>query len=77
MERRSFLQGAFTSAVFAELAWGETPKLEEATIAELSRYPARDLTESCLARIRELDRPLRSVIEINPDETPLSAHVDL
>ncbi|WP_223644084.1 amidase [Corallococcus sp. EGB] len=60
--------------------------LEEATVAELraglesGKYTARGLTESYLARIRELDRtgdlPLCSVIELNPDALTLADSLD-
>jgi amidase len=76
MERRSFLQGAFATTVFAQLASGQTPQLEEATIADLGRYSARGLTEAYQARIHDLDPPLRSVIEINPDALAIAADLD-
>ena len=75
MDRRTFLEGA-AAAAFARTAWGRTPDLEEATIADLSRFPARELTERYLARIRELDPALRAVIEINPDALSIAAELD-
>ncbi|HEX3742830.1 MAG TPA: amidase [Bryobacteraceae bacterium] len=75
MHRRKFLGGA-AAAVFAGMAQGQTPNLEEATIADLSHFPARELTERYLARIRELDPVLRSVIEINPDALDIAAALD-
>jgi amidase len=78
MPRRRLLEGA--AAAFVGVAWGQAPDLEEATIADLSRfltrYPARELTERYLARIRELDPALRSVIEINPDALSIAAELD-
>ena len=71
-----FLEGAAATAMFARLASGQPPDLEEATFADLSRYPARALTERYLARIRELDPALRSVIEINPDALNIAADMD-
>jgi len=76
MDRRTFLQAGAATAVFAQIARGQTPELEEATIAGLSRFPARELTERYLARIRELDPALRSVIEINPDAMSIAAELD-
>jgi amidase len=77
--RRTFLEGA-AAAVFAGTASGQAPDLEEATIAELSRYlaryPARALTERYLERIREVDPALRSVIEINPAALSIAAELD-
>ena len=76
MDRRRFLESAAAAAAFTRRAWGQTPDLEEATIADLSRFPARELTERYLARIRELDPALRSVIEINPDALSIAAELD-
>lgn len=76
MERRTFLQGAAAVAAWAKLATGQTPGLEEATFADLSRFPARELTERYLARIREIDPALRSVIEINPDALSIADELD-
>ena len=75
MHRRLFLEGA-AAALFAGAASGQTPNLEEATIADLSRVSARELTERYLARIRELDPSLRSVIEINPDALDIASALD-
>src|SRR5450631_797831 len=76
MERRLFLQAAAATAVWAQAASGQTLELEEATIAGLSRFPAHDLTEKYLSRIRELDPPLRSVIEVNPDALAIATELD-
>ncbi len=59
MNRRTFLQGAGAAAAFAQISRGQTAELEEATFADLSRLPARELTERYLARIREVDPALR------------------
>jgi amidase len=75
MQRRTFLEGAAT-ALFAGRASGQTPGLEEATMADLARFPARELTERYLARIRAVDPALRSVIEINPDALTIAADLD-
>ena len=76
MDRRTFLQGAGAAAVFAATASGQAPELEEATMAGLSSFSARQLTELYLARIREVDPALRSVIEINPDAISIAAELD-
>jgi len=76
MDRRTFLQRAAASALFARAASAQAPELEEATISELSRFSARELTERYLARIREVDPPIRSVIEINPDAVSIAADLD-
>jgi amidase len=57
-------------------------ELEETTIADLQRdlqsgrYTARRLVEEYTARIRELDPPLRSVLEINPDALSIADALD-
>jgi len=76
VDRRAFLQGAAATAMFAGMASGQTPELEEATIADLSRSSARELTERYLARIAAVDPALRSVIEINPDALSIAAELD-
>jgi len=70
-----FLEGA-AAAMFAGISSGQTPDLEEATITDLSRFSARELTGRYLARIREVDPALRSVIEINPDALDIAAELD-
>jgi amidase len=75
MHRRLFLEGA-AAAMFAGIAPGQTVELEEATVADLARFSARELTERYLARIREVDPALRSVIEINPDAASIAAELD-
>ena len=75
MHRRTFLGGA-AAAAFARAAAGQSPDLEEATLADLAHSPASELTERYLARIRELDPAVRSVIEINPDAMDLAAKLD-
>jgi amidase len=75
MDRRAFLQCAAAGA-FAHTAAGQAPDLEEATIDGLSHFPASELTERYLARIREADPALRSVIEINPDALSSAAELD-
>jgi amidase len=62
--------------MLAHGAHGQTPELEEATIADLSRFPARELTERYLARIHAVDPALRAVIEINPDALSIAAELD-
>jgi amidase len=73
--RRTFLEGA-VAAMLAGVASGQTTDLEEATIAGLGRFPARELTERYLARIRSVDPALRSIIEINPDALSIAAELD-
>ena len=75
IRRRIFLEGA-AAAMFAGITSAQTPDLEEATIAGLSRFSARELTERYLARIREVDPALRSVIELNPDALTIAAELD-
>jgi amidase len=75
MQRRTFLEGA-AAALLAGMASGQTPGLEEVTIADLARFRARELTERYLARIRAFDPALRSVIEINPDALTIAADLD-
>jgi amidase len=76
MDRRSFLLGSGAAAAWAQIASGQTPELEEATIAGLSRFAARDLTARYMTRIGEADAALRSVIEINPDALSIAAELD-
>jgi amidase len=61
----------------------DTPfELEEATVSELQaamasgKYTAQGLAERYLARIRELDPTLHSVIELNPDALAIAASLD-
>ncbi|HUB79711.1 MAG TPA: amidase [Bryobacteraceae bacterium] len=75
MNRRLFLEGA-AAAVFAGMAPGQTFELEEASMADLAHFSARELTERYLARIHEIDPALRSVIEINPDAVSIAAELD-
>lgn len=75
MERRRFLQSC-AAAAFARQAIGQTSDLEEATFDTLAHFSARELTEHYLARIRELDPPLRAVIELNPDALSVAAELD-
>ena len=75
MPRRTFLEGA-AAAMLAGVASGQIPDLEEATFADLGRFPARELTERYLARIRAVDPALRSIIEINPDALSIAAEID-
>ncbi len=57
-------------------------ELEEVTVAQLQegmaagRWTARSLAEAYLARIRELDPRLRSIIETNPDALANAAEMD-
>ncbi|MGA3019034.1 MAG: amidase family protein, partial [Bryobacteraceae bacterium] len=52
------------------------PLHEEATIADLAQVSAREAAEYYLARIREVDRGLRSVIELNPDALAVAEQLD-
>jgi amidase len=76
MDRRTFLQSAGAAAVLTRAAPGQSPDIEEITIADLARMSAREATERYLGRIRELDGKLRSVIEINPDALAIAAELD-
>jgi amidase len=76
MDRRTFLQSAAATAALARLACGQNPSLEEAAFTDLARFPARQLTEWYLARIRAVDPALRSVIELNPDALSIAAELD-
>ncbi len=73
MDRRTFLMAA---AAGARAAWTQTAGVEEATLADLARFSARDLTGLYLARIREIDPKLRSVIELNPDAMAIAEQLD-
>jgi amidase len=75
LPRRRFLEGA-AAAMIAGGASGQTPDLEEATFADLGRFPARAVTERYLARIRAVDPALRSIIEINPEAVTIAAELD-
>ncbi|MGD0498470.1 MAG: amidase [Bryobacteraceae bacterium] len=76
MDRRAFLQQATAAAVFAPAAAGQSPALEEASIADVQRLSARAATEWYLARIQQLDPRLRSVIEVNPDALSIADALD-
>ncbi|MBZ5626158.1 MAG: amidase [Acidobacteriia bacterium] len=73
MDRRTFLTAA-AAAVAAARA--QTRDMEEITLADLARMSAREATERYLARIKDLDGKLRSVIEINPDALSIAAELD-
>ena len=75
MQRRMFVAGAAAS-LFARPAAGQMPDLEEATLADLARFPSRELTQRYLERIHALDPALRSVIELNPDALDIAAELD-
>ena len=81
MNRRTFL-GASAAALVACKPTEKIPRfeLEELSIADLSRWTSRQLTELYLARIDALDRKgpqLRAVIEINPDALLLGRHASI
>src|ERR1700736_1679987 len=73
MDRRTFLASSVSAALAS--AAPASFRLEEATIDSLrqaltrKQLTAHSLTQAYLTRIATLDKPLRSVIEINP--TPL------
>jgi amidase len=76
MDRRTFLQQATAATFAARAAMAQAPSLEEATVADLARLSARAATEWYLARIREIDPRLRSVIEVNPDALAIADRLD-
>src|SRR5579871_5067172 len=76
VNRRSFLISAVATAAVSHNAGAQSPEIEEITIADLARVSAREATERYLARIRELDGGLRSVIEVNPDALAIAAELD-
>ncbi|MGD0867992.1 MAG: amidase [Bryobacteraceae bacterium] len=79
VERRSFLKtavGALAAGRARAIAEQRAPLNEEAAIADLAGVSAREAAEFYLGRIRELDRALRSVIELNPDALALAEQLD-
>ncbi len=76
MDRRFFLQQVALGATFARTARAQIPDLDEATFADLSQYPASQLTEYYIGRIRERDAHTRAVVEINPDAMKIAAELD-
>jgi len=76
MDRRTFLQRAGAAAVVTRAAQGQTADLEEITIADLARMSARQAAEGYLARIRDIDPKLRSVVEVNPDALSIADELD-
>ena len=52
------------------------PDLDEATIADLSKFSASQLTEYYIGRIRERDALTRAVVELNPDAMKIAAELD-
>jgi amidase len=79
VERRSFLKtavGMLAAGRVRANAEQRTVLNEEATIADLAQIPAREATEYYLGRIREVDRALRSVIELNPEALALAEQLD-
>jgi amidase len=75
-ERRAFLKTA-VGVLAAERVWAQQGSLaEEATIADMARVSARAATEHYLARIREVDGALGSVIEVNPEAMAIADHLD-
>src|ERR1035441_6119087 len=79
LERRIFLKtavGALAAGRVRANAEPQAPLHEEATIADLARIPAREAAEYYLGRIREVDRALRAVIELNPDALALAEQLD-
>jgi len=79
VERRSFLKTAVSALAAGRvraMAEQRAPLHEEATIADLAQVSAREAAEYYLARIREVDRGLRSVIELNPDALAVAEQLD-
>src|ERR1035438_5339383 len=79
VERRSFLKtavGALAAGRVRANAEQRAALNEEATIADLAQISAREAAEFYLGRIREVDRGLRSVIELNPDALAMAEQLD-
>ena len=89
-DRREFLKTCVTGltmavtfrSVRAEVSEEQFPEIVEVTIAELqARMRTGDLTsrrivEMYIARIKEIDPKLRSVIEVNPDALAIADQLD-
>ncbi|MBZ5724921.1 MAG: amidase [Acidobacteriia bacterium] len=75
MDRRTFLERIAAAAVFARTAHAQLD-LEDATIADLAHTSVQEATARYLARIREVDPLLRSVIELNPDAPAIAEQLD-
>src|ERR1035438_5065217 len=79
VERRSFLKTAVGVLAAGRVRANAEQRValnEEAAIADLGQVSAREATEFYLGRIREMDRGLRSVIELNPDALALAEQLD-
>ena len=79
VERRRFLKTAVSMLAAGRMraiAEQRAPLNEEARIADLGQITAREAAEFYLGRIREVDRGLRSVIELNPDALAMAEQLD-
>ncbi len=79
LDRRDFIRLAgmgITALAVSPLTYAQQVPLEELTIAQMSRFSARSLTEAYLARIDLFDKDLHSIIELNPDALAIAASLD-
>lgn len=85
MKRRDFLKASALGAAAGCATSSErpsAPELEEATVAGLQesmkagRESAASIAKKYLERIADLDRDLRSVIELNPDAVAIARALD-
>src|SRR3954467_14200805 len=89
MRRRELLGGLVVAATGCRVpeppasAGAGAFALEEATLASLqrglgeSRFTSEQLVEVYSARIRDVDRTLRSILEANPDAIPIARRLDV
>lgn len=88
MKRRDFLEitalGSITALTMNKTTNAQTKdfELEEITVSELQdsmksgRWTSERITEKYLERIRDVDKKLNSVIEINPDAERIAKEMD-
>ncbi|MEO8378774.1 MAG: amidase [Acidobacteriota bacterium] len=78
-DRRDFIRMAglgITALAVSPRIYADEIALEELTIAQMSRYTARSLTEAYLRRIAVIDAQLHSIIELNPDALTIADALD-
>jgi amidase len=79
VDRRDFIRLAgmgLTALAVAPLTYAQQVPLEELTIAQMSAFSSRSLTEAYLARIEAFDKEVNSIIELNPDALAIAASLD-